>query len=473
MFDPRQFIKETFVYGLATVVPRVLNFLLVPLHTQTLPVEGYAENTAFYVYAAFFNILLTYGMETSFFRFFSHSKNPKQVVNTATITLAFTTLLVFSILFLQTNPIAEVLRMAPRHFSLLLGVLLCDTLVVLPFAYLRATGKVPKFTFLKLSNVCIYATLNVLFLWWFPLKGISLPWGTDPVQYVFISNLLASAFVLLFLLPFYFQIQWNWHAALFRKMLGYGAPIMLAGIAFVINENLDKLLIRYYIDDATMGAYSGCYKLAVFMTLFVQAFRLGAEPFFFNYAQHRDAPKVYALIMKYFVLFGGFLLLTVGVGIEPLKEALIRRPEYWVAIDIVPIILLANLFLGIYHNLSVWYKLTDRTSYGMYISLAAATATILLNIWLIPFIGFMGAAWATLLAYGCMALASYVLGKKHYPIPYPTKRILGYLVLSAGLCAVHWTKFSGQLGVGALFVFVFLSIGFFMERRELKQLFRL
>jgi O-antigen/teichoic acid export membrane protein len=154
--------------------------------------------------------------------------------------------------------------------------------------------------------------------------------------------LLASAFVLLFLLPFYFHIQWNWHAGLLRKMLGYGAPIMLAGIAFVINENLDKLLIRYYIDDATMGAYSGCYKLAVFMTLFVQAFRLGAEPFFFNYAQHRDAPKVYGLIMKYFVLFGGFLLLTVGVSIEPLKEALIRRPEYWVAIDIVPIILLAN-----------------------------------------------------------------------------------------------------------------------------------
>ncbi len=473
LFNPRQFIKETFVYGLSTVVPRVLNFLLVPLHTQTLPVEGYAENTAFYVYAAFFNILLTYGMETSFFRFFSQSQNSDRVVSTATITLVVTTLLIFGGLFLQADNIARLLGMAPHHFYLLLGVLLCDTLVVLPFAYLRATRKASKFTFLKLLNVGVYVTLNVLFLWWLPHQGTSLPWGTDTVQYVFIANLCASALVLLILAPFYFRLSWVWHASLLQKMLRYGAPIMLAGIAFVVNENLDKLLIRYFIDDATMGAYSGCYKLAVFMTLFVQAFRLGAEPFFFYYAKQQDAPEVYALIMKYFVLVGGLLLLVVGVSIEPLKEAFIRRPEYWIAIDIVPIVLLANLFLGIYHNLSVWYKLTDRTSFGMYISLVAALATIVLNIGLIPRIGFIGAAWATLFAYGGMALASYVLGRKYYPIPYALGRILGYLLLSIGLCATHWTLFPGQWSVGALFVFVFLSISFLMEQRELKQLFRL
>ena len=473
MFDPRQFIKETFVYGLATVVPRILNFLLVPLHTQTLPVEGYAENTAFYVYAAFFNILLTYGMETSFFRFFSQSNNENKVVSTATITLAITTLLIFGLLFSQANQMARWIGMAPSHFNLLLGVLLCDTLVVLPFAYLRATGKASKFTFLKLLNVGVYAFFNLMFLWWLPQQGTVLPWGTDMVQYVFIANLMASALVLLILIPFYFRIQWIWSAALLKKMLRYGAPIMLAGAAFVVNENLDKLLIRYFIDDSTMGAYSGCYKLAVFMTLFVQAFRLGAEPFFFNYAKHQDAPKVYALIMKYFVVFGGLLLLTVGVCIAPLKEALIRRPEYWVAIDIVPIILLANLFLGVYHNLSVWYKLIDRTSVGMYISITAALATIALNIWLIPWVGFIGAAWATLLAYGGMALTSYVWSRKHYPIPYDTKRILGYLLLSIGLCALHWIMFVGNLGMGALFVFVFLSVSLLMEQRELKQLFRL
>jgi O-antigen/teichoic acid export membrane protein len=189
LFNPRQFIKETFVYGLATVVPRVLNFLLVPLHTQTLPVEGYAENTAFYVYAAFFNILLTYGMETSFFRFFSQSQNSDRVVSTATITLAVTTLLIFGGLFLQADNIARLLGMSPHHFYFLLGVLLCDTLVVLPFAYLRATRKASKFTFLKLVNVGVYVTLNVLFLWWLTHQGTSLPWGTDIVQYVFIANL--------------------------------------------------------------------------------------------------------------------------------------------------------------------------------------------------------------------------------------------------------------------------------------------
>ena len=222
MFDPRQFIKETFVYGLATVVPRILNFLLVPLHTQTLPVEGYAENTAFYVYAAFFNILLTYGMETSFFRFFSQSNNENKVVSTATITLAITTLLIFGLLFSQANQTARWIGMVPSHFNLLLGVLLCDTLVVLPFAYLRATGKASKFTYLKLLNVGVYAFFNLMFLWWLPQQGTVLPWGTDMVQYVFIANLMASALVLLILIPFYFRIQWMWSAALLKKMLRYG-----------------------------------------------------------------------------------------------------------------------------------------------------------------------------------------------------------------------------------------------------------
>ena len=408
-------------------------------------------------------------METSFFRFFSNSDFKERVVGTATISLLTTTAIVFVLLFTQTNSIAEAVGMSSHHFTLLFGVLLCDTLVVIPFAHLRATGKANRFTSLKLLNVGIYVGLNLLFLWWIP-KGDQSFLNDDPVQYVFIANLVASLLVLLFLIPFYFRVRWQWSRSLQGQMLRYGGPIMFAGFAFVINENLDKLLIRYYIDDATMGAYSGCYKLAVFMTLFVQAFRLGAEPFFFNYAKQKNAPEVYALILKYFVLVGCGLLLTICVFIEPLKELLIRNESYWIAMQIVPLILLANLFLGIYHNLSIWYKLTDRTSMGMYISLGGALATIGLNVWLIPTIGFMGAAWATFIAYGSMAGVSFVLGRRYYPIPYHVERLLLYLSVSVGMGWLFIQQID-NLWVGTLMLFVFLLLGLLLERNELKQLF--
>ncbi|MCH1384741.1 MAG: polysaccharide biosynthesis C-terminal domain-containing protein [Flavobacteriaceae bacterium] len=470
MFNPRQFIKETFIYGIATIIPRVLNFLLVPLHTQSLPVTDYAENTAFYVYAAFFNVLLTYGMETSFFRFFTDRKQKDRVLGTATISLLITTAFVFVVLFAQAAPVAAFVGMSTYHFTLLLGVLLCDTLVVIPFAHLRASGKANRFTSLKLLNVGLYTGLNLVFLWWIPrTEGLFLQ--DDPVQYVFIANFVASATVFLFVLPFYFRLSWQWSRPMQRQMLRYGAPIMIAGLAFVVNENLDKLLIRHYIDDATMGAYSGCYKLAVFMTLFVQAFRLGAEPFFFKYAKQKDAPKVYALILKYFVICGCVLLIGVCVFLEPLKELLIRNERYWIAIQIVPIILLANLFFGIYHNLSVWYKITDRTQIGMYISVGGALATIGLNVWLIPSIGFMGAAWATLLTYGAMATVSYLLSRRYYPIPYDMGRLAFYLLTSIGIAGVYIYQFAGSLYLGTLMLFVFLLLSFFLEKNELKQLF--
>ena len=470
MFNPRQFIKETFIYGIATIIPRVLNFLLVPLHTQSLPVTDYAENTAFYVYAAFFNVLLTYGMETSFFRFFTDRKQKDRVLGTATISLLITTAFVFVVLFGQAAPVAAFVGMSTYHFTLLLGVLLCDTLAVIPFAHLRASGKANRFTSLKLLNVGLYTGFNLVFLWWIPRTDV-LFLQDDPVQYVFIANFVASATVFLFVLPFYFRLSWQWSRPMQRQMLRYGAPIMIAGLAFVVNENLDKLLIRHYIDDATMGAYSGCYKLAVFMTLFVQAFRLGAEPFFFKYAKQKDAPKVYALILKYFVICGYVLLIGVCVFLEPLKELLIRNERYWIAIQIVPIVLLANLFFGIYHNLSVWYKITDRTQIGMYISVGGALATIGLNVWLIPSIGFMGAAWATLLTYGAMATVSYLLSRRYYPIPYDMGRLALYLLTSIGIAGVYIYQFAGSLYLGTLMLFVFLLLSFFLEKNELKQLF--
>ena len=224
------------------------------------------------------------------------------------------------------------------------------------------------------------------------------------------------------------------------------------------------------LDKDIMGAYSGCYKLAVFMTIFIQAFRLGAEPFFFNHAKNKNAPLTYATIMKYFVVVGAGGLLTVMVFIDLLKELLIRNPEYWKALNIVPVVLLANLCLGIYHNLSVWYKLTDKTSYGMYFSIMGAILTIVLNVVFIPMIGFMASAYATLVAYGFMMVISFVYGKKYYEVPYNLKKIGFYLVLAVVLSAVSFHVFRGNYVVSAILLLSYLIVIFFAEREELKAI---
>ena len=253
-------------------------------------------------------------------------------------------------------------------------------------------------------------------------------------------------------------------------MWKYGWPIMVAGIAFLINENLDKLLIKDMISDEVMGAYAGCYKLAVFMTIFVQAFKMGAEPFFFNHSEKDNARETYADILKYFVIAGSLIFLVLVCFIDFFKNLVIRDPEYWMAISIVPIILLANLFLGIYHNLSVWYKLTDKTRTGMYISILGAAITIVLNLVLIPIFGFIAAAWATLTAYGSMMIVSYFLGKKYYPVPYDMKKIGGYLSISILISAISFYIFPGNYFVGIPLLLLFIGIVYFSEKEHILKI---
>jgi len=423
------FFQNTIIYGFATVLPRVMNFVLVPLHTATLSTTGYSVNTTFYVWAAFFNVLLTYGMETSFFRYFSRSREKDKVFSTAFIALTLTTLLFFGVVFTFRDALVDLVDLNPVHFNILLGVLALDTLVVIPFAYLRAANKPVRFATIKIVNIGIFVLLNFYFLWWvkeFPSTApeyiLNNYTDADKVSYIFMANLMASGVTFLILLPYFFNTKINFSLAIIRQMWKYGWPVMIAGVAFVINEMLDKILLKEMVSDEIMGAYAGCYKLAIFMTIFVQAFRLGAEPFFFNHARQENAKETYAHILNYFVIFGSFILLVMIVFIDFFKELIIRNPDYWITISIVPIILLANLFLGIYHNLSVWYKLTDKTKAGMYISIFGALVTICFNIVLIPVLGFIAAAWATLGAYGSMMVISYFFGKKYYPVPYNVKR---------------------------------------------------
>lgn len=449
-----------------------MNFVLVPLHTSKLETDSYSDNTTFYIYAAFFNVLLAYGMETAFFRYFSKSDEKSKVFSTTLISITVTTIVFLILVILFNEQLAVAVNLDRTYFNLLLGVLVLDALVVAPFAYLRATGRPIKFTAIKLSNIIIYVLLNFFFLWAIPNFDISFPGydGSDLVKYIFIANLAASIFTFILLSPYFFKTKLEFSKTIFKQLLNYGWPIMVAGLAYVINENFDKWLLPEMLGKDINGAYSGCYKIAVFMTIFIQAFRLGAEPFFFNHAKEKNAKETYAKILKYFVIFGSFMLVFIVAYLDVIKELIVRDESYWVAIEIVPIVLLANLFLGIYFNLAIWYKLTDKTRFGMYISIIGAVITIAFNYIMIPKIGFMASAWATLAAYGSMMVISYALGKKHYPVPYNIKVILSYLLLAILISSISFLDiFRDNYYAGTALVLVFLAVIFISEKKELYQ----
>lgn len=470
----KTFFKDTVIYGLAIVLPRLINFLLVRLHTDVLPNEGYSENTEFYVVAAFFNVILTYGMETSFFRFFSKNKDKDGVLSTAMITIVVSTFIFGILLFLFRVPISETLRINTDFYSLLVGITLIDTLIVIPFAYLRVTGRPIKFASIKLINVLIIVLLNVLLLsTTYGSEGFRALFNVqNTVEYIFIANLIASAVVLILVLPYFFKAKLNFEPKVLKQLLNYGWPIMIAGLAFVINENLDKWLLPQIEGEFINGAYSACYKLAVFMTLFIQAFRMGAEPFFFNHSDKENATQNYAIILKYFTIVGALGLMIVVIYIDLLRPIFIKKESYLLALDIVPIVLLANLCLGIYHNLSIWYKLTDRTRFGMYISLIGAAITIGFNIVFIPKIGFMACAYATLIAYSLMMLLSYGLGRKYYPVPYDVSRIAIYLLISTAFSFITYYHLDRNMLLGTVFLLLFVAIITFLERKELKLILK-
>ena len=479
----KRFFKDTIIYGIAAVLPRAINILLVKLHTHALTSDKYAENTLYFVYAAYFNAILTYGMETAFFRFFTKEKEKGKVLSTAFISLLITTLLFLLVMLFFSNNIAIYFGFAnPIYLQILILVTAFDVLVVLPYAYLRVTNKPIKFAFYKILNIFIYAFFNLYFLLYIPYaikngayapKFITNNFDDNPlVLYIFIANLMASFITFIFLSPIVFQFKLTFDKKLLYKMLTYGLPIMISSIAFVTNENLDKLLISKYLGKDQMGIYAACYKLGVFMTLYIMAFRLGAEPFFFNHAKEKNAKETYAKILTWFTIIGAIFMLIIVVFIDDFAKILLGKEEYFEALTIVPVILLANLFLGIYNNLSIWYKLTDKTKFGMYFSIAGAIITIAFNIIFIPKIGFMASAWATLLAYAFMTFISYFYGKKHYTVPYNLKKVAIYLIISTGLSYLSFILFRGNPFISILCVLLFVSFILWNEKNEIKQILK-
>lgn len=433
-------------------------------------------------YLVFFNVILSYGMETSFFRFYNKEKNQQKVIATATISLLISSLLVLVMGLLFYQSLADWTHIDAHVIKYSIGIIVLDALVIIPFSKLRAEKKPVKYAIVKTTNVLIYLLLNIFFLVLLPqivannpdhfLEQIYIQ--NFEVGYIFIGNLMASLVTFLLLLPQYFQIQWQLDIVLWKKMMRYGLPILLAGMGFAINEHFDKILLDWmHINMSEIGAYAACYKIGLFMVLFRTAYTLGIEPFFFSHAEQKEAPKTYAIITKYFVILGSFIFLCVVVTADFLKIILVPNPDYWSAMKVVPLIVLANFFLGIYTNLSVWYKLIDKTMVGAYISALGAVITLVFNVLLIPYFGYMGAAVATLLAYGTMMFVSYFLGRKKYPIPYEIGTMLQYFLLALFLAvlAFYVPVFQYNWYFSILFVSLYMGFVYYKEQHTIKQFF--
>lgn len=456
-----------------------------PLYTSEAvlanPAE-YGKVSVIFSYFVLFNVVLAYGMETAFFRFFNKEFDKQKVIGTSTISLIISSFLFFCIALLFQNQIAHYIDIDVKYINLVIWILLLDALVIIPFAWLRANEKPMRYAIIKIINVIINIGLNLFFL--LALKDLaqstsifeSIYRPNFEISYIFIANLVASAVTLLLLSTFYVNLKYIFDKQLWKQMMRYAIPVLVAGIAFSINETFDRILLKELLPadvaENDIGMYSACYKLALFMTLFATAYRLGIEPYFFSHAKTKNPQKNYANILEFFVAFGSIILLAVVVFADLLKPLIIRSEAYWEAMWIVPIILLANFCLGIYHNLSVWYKITDRTKYGAYISVVGAIVTLVINFMFIEAYSYKASAIATLIAYGTMMLLSYYFGRKYYPIPYNLKKIGLYLTVSIGLSALSFYQYRENYVIGITMLIVFLGLVILLEKNQLKQILK-
>jgi O-antigen/teichoic acid export membrane protein len=486
----KKLLGDTAIYGTSSILGRILNWCLAPYYSFIFAPEIFAVFTNLYAFVAFFLVLLTYGMETSFFRYASKSDNPNKVYSTSLISLFFTSLSFILLVVVFKNEIAALINY-PDHpeYILWFGIILCiDAFISIPFARLRLNNRPIRFAALKFINIGITIFLNVFFLSICPaiLKNnpdsfITVFYSESiGVGYVFIANLLASLITLILLVPEIFKVSFRFEKSILKQMLSYGFPILLVGLAGAINQSVDKILIPFLVPEEQnpmfqLGVYGANFKLAVLMNMFIQAFRYAFEPFFFSQAASKNDPKVYATIMKYFVIFGLVIFLGMVLFLDLIKFVI--QVDYHDGLRIVPMVLMANLFFGIYFALSLWYKLTDMTRFGAYIAAIGSIITISLNFILIPEYGYVGSAIAIFTCFLVMMVISYFLGQKYYPIPYNIKRISSYFLIAVILyvLSIFTTAFTPFLKYTShtFFLLIFITSVFILEKNELSGLFKL
>ncbi len=464
---------ETILYGLGTLLPRMLNFLLVPLHTYVFNREQYGAVTKLYAFVGFVNVVYMFGMETAFFRFATKpGADGKRIFDLAQSTVVFISVPLTLLLILFASPIASFMDVGghPEFVTWLALVMLMDALVAIPFARLRLEKKALLFASAKIINVLMLLGLTYYFLKiaFNPAIGVG---------YVFLANLIANSFFLFFFLKTLISWRPAYDPQISGEMFRYAYPVMLTGAAGMTNEMFSRLTLDWWLPNQfypdltnkeATGIFGACYKYAVFMNLGIQAFRFAAEPFFFSHAHDKNSPELFAKVNHFFIITCCFFLLGVCINLDILKHLI--APGYWLGLSIVPILLLAYLFLGVYYNFSVWFKLTDKTHYGTWITIMGAIITVAANYFLIPIMGYTGSAWAALACYGSMMVMCYAAGQRFFPVPY--QKLPGILYIVATLLlvyAINGVQIQNQWLASGFHLLVLLIAAFIIYQMEKKN----
>ena len=491
MSSIRRLASQTAVYGIPTILGRFLQYLMVILLTRVFSPAQYGTISVFYAYASFLMVVITYGMETAFFRFSEKEENKDSVFSTGMLSLLITSGSFIFLASIFSGTIAGWIDYPGQSkyviwFAWILGL---DALVAIPFARLRSQNKAGRFATLKMINIFTNIGLTLFFILLCPYLWNSFPslhamlrliYRPDwELEYVFIANVAASFITLALVVPIIVNMKWKMHTELWKRMLVYAFPLLFAGLAGMVNETLDRLMLRYLLplstdlSEAQVGIYSACYKISILITLFVQAYRFAAEPFFFAHAKEKDSGQTYARIMDYFIIAVLTTFLVTMLFLDDVFLHLIDK-KYWVGKEVIPVLMFANIFLGIYYNLSIWYKLTGKTIWGAWLSLMGAVITLSLNFWWIPLgpghllHGYVGSAWATFICYGSMMVVAYLLGQKYYPVPYRIWKAAGYAGLALLLYLISvYTNIphpASRILLHTGLLSVFLLTAFFLEK---------
>lgn len=486
--------SQTIWYGAPTIASRFLGYLM----NLSLPLffaqpATTADLTQIYAMIPFLNVLFTYGLETAYFRFIKE-EDPNKLYSTLSISLLGSTLLFTSILWLCKEPLMywANLEAQPQFINWMIGILFFDTISTLAFARLRQENRPRKYAAVRLSSVLINFITVLVFIGWIPQyvqsnTASALRFFTEQnigIGYYLIGNLAGSILTFLLLFSEFRKIKWDFHIDILKKILHYSYPLIIVGMGGMVNDMLSRLIYQHVVDlpveeaKHELGIFGNIYRLAVLITIMIQAFRMAAEPFFFKQRGEENAQKIYARVMKFFVIACSFMLLFISLFIEVFEWFFIaiNKPLWTQGLQVVPLLALGNIFLGIYYNLSIWYKLTDRNNYGALITVGGAVITIALNIVLIPSLHYLGAAIATFLCYLFMMLVSYYLGQKFYPVPYATKKIIAYLVVVLLMYGIQKTilYFVPQLWLGIFTGFIFIGLFSWLviwaEEKEIKKI---
>jgi len=452
--------KDTAIYGLSSIIGRFLNYLLVPLYTAKLSVAsgGYGIITNIYAYVALVLVLLTFGMETTYFRFTNKTHTDSETVYGTTLISVGSISLLFAILVLLfLSPISQVMGYGdhPDYVGVMAVTVAIDAFLCIPFAHLRQQKKAVKFAALKLLNIVISILLNLIYFYFMDGKDVG---------YVFYINLICTAMLAVCLITEYTGFRWKLDKQLLRTMLSYSWPILVLGIAGILNQTADKMLFPYIYKggdmQAQLGIYGACSKIAMIMAMITQAFRFAYEPIVFAGVKDKDSHEMYAKAMKYFIIFTLLAFLIVVGYMDILKRIVVPNEDYWVGLKVVPIVMAAEIMMGIYFNLSFWYKLIDKTIWGAIFSGIGCAVLLIVNVLFVPKYGFMACAWGGFAGYGVAMVISYVVGQKYYPIDYPLKDILNYVFLAALITAM---MFFGKSHNDSTWVNILINTGWIIS----------